>query len=143
MSESERNEFIDAQLIIKWELMNIHGTAASGSGIIRRRENPDMKVWFRLTNVDYKDHDSLKNGIYNLYKLDDASWELIDSDHEKFKKEIGNTKEYGEEFNLEPVNHSFNTRYVIGYKEDDINKQLIGKIRFQSVLNPFPHMIVK
>jgi len=142
-------EGVEGNLIIKWELISYKGLATEGCGVWRRKNGSevfDVTVWFKVTgfmdqknnNVNFTD-----NLVYNLYDLDEESWNIVNKDHELFKKTVGLTKEYGEDFRTD-FNDSSKSRvvFVQGYKESDLHMKFIGKMNYNQLLNPFPYMIL-
>ncbi len=66
----------------------------------------------------------------------------MDDNHEEYKK-ISRSKEYGEEFDTGFIDGTkLKSEFDFKYKEKDLDVKFLGRIMYNQLLNPFPHMVV-
>ena len=117
----------EEKLTIIWEDAPFMGKPLSGVGTYKNKS-----VYFRVSH----------NDDYCIYEMSLESEKIICDEHIRFINKVGYYRNYGKSFSQEGGNGETIVVFKYNYIFDDLKLELIDTIKYKSINNPFPHMIV-
>jgi hypothetical protein len=137
---------VDGKLVVEWEIASGMPFPYMGSGLWSSgTEKPPIRVWIVCCGFTAETMKTL-DIMYAVVKLDEKSQSIVDSEHERFRKEVGYSCDYGPLYNTAPPqayydgNDRLLVRYCVNYLLTDLKcESVIGKIAHSQIKNPFPH----
>ena len=123
------------QITILWDLGCHQGTPTGGLCEFDSGNGVMKKALFMTVIMD-----SYENSRFMIYTLPDESAKIMENDHERFRQEVGNYRDYHEP--ERKCSHGKQGQVVtFGYSfrlEELPVDEFIGLISYQQVHNPYP-----
>ena len=117
----------EEKLTIIWEDAPFVDKPLSGVGTYKNKS-----VYFRFSD----------NEDYCIYEMSPESEKIICEEHVRFINEVGYYRNYGKSFSQGGGNGETLVMFKYKYTFEDLKLDMIDTIKYKSINNPFPHMVV-